>query len=71
MPQYLQNLRSDPIPRKDGDRAVSLGRPIFLGNVESDLNKDLLIFLNQRGKFILFLVPFSKSDIPGFQLCLR
>ena len=50
MPQYLQNLRSDPIPRKDGDRAVCLARPIFLGKVESDLDKDLLRFLNQRGK---------------------
>ena len=46
MSQYLQNIRSDPFPRKDGGRAVCLAIPIFLGKVESDLDKDLLRFLN-------------------------
>lgn len=44
MPLGDQNPRSDPIPRKD-ETELYLGRPIFLGNVESDLNKDLLTFL--------------------------
>ena len=47
--QFLPNLRAGQIFRKDEDSAVGPGRPVLLGKVRSDLAKDLLRFLNQRG----------------------